>query len=166
VHIGEIVDGAAIWQGFLPGSEISAQITPADYFDCDGSRGIHALLVLQSATWCGPCQVEAAALEGKMSGGWDALGVEVITLMVEQQPEQAATVDTAQAWKNQFGLSSVAVAADPQFSFDAFDYDQHIPHSGFPTQLLVDPRTMQIVVRMDGDTPIDTQIEQLASDNQ
>jgi hypothetical protein len=166
VHTGDLVDAAAVWEGFPAGATVAQTMVPSDYLDCDGSKGIHALLILQSATWCAPCQIEAAALQGKLDQGWSDLGVAVLTLMVEQQPEQPATVATAQAWKNEFGLSSAAVAADPQFTFDAFDFDKHIPHSGFPTQLLVDPRTMKIVVRQDSDIPLDAQVEQLAADNQ
>ena len=162
---GMLVDGSLSWQGFPAGASSPTTVAATDFFDCDGSRGVDAILVVQSATWCGPCQAEAAKLEGKMGGAWAGLGIRVLTLMVEDANESPATVDTASAWKNAFGLTSIAVAADPAFSFDYFNYEMHISGGAFPTQLVVDPRTMKIVVREEGDLPLDAQLEQLAEKN-
>ena len=41
---GQIVPPNLTWQGFAPGSSTASTISIQDFFDCDGSRGIHAVL--------------------------------------------------------------------------------------------------------------------------
>lgn len=41
---GQIVPPNLTWQGFAPGSSAAQTISILDFFDCDGSRGIHAVL--------------------------------------------------------------------------------------------------------------------------
>lgn len=42
---GEIVPPTISWQGYAPGGSSPTTITTQDLFDCDGSRGIHAVIV-------------------------------------------------------------------------------------------------------------------------
>jgi hypothetical protein len=167
VHAGEIV-GALEWQGYAGTDAKPSTIAAYDYYDCDGTRGIHALVITQSALWCGPCQADAGTMETKLNAEWSALGIRALTLMVEHNTDQPATIATAETWKQSLGLTKVDVATDAIYSFDAFDFDKHIPHSGFPVHLVVDPRTMQIIMRSDttptGALPI-AEIEQLAQQN-
>lgn len=164
---GMLVDGTLSWSGFPAGADAIGTMESASLFDCDGSKGIHGVLVVESATWCGPCQQEAAGLQAKMDASWKALGIRVIELMVQDASEQAATVDTANAWKESFGLHDVAVGADPGFSFDYFDFDKHISGGYFPTAIVVDPRTMTVVARQPGPETKDLHaiVEDLAKKN-
>jgi hypothetical protein len=163
---GMLVDGALAWEGIAASDDAPATVTMADYYDCDGTKGINALLVIQSATWCAPCQADAATLEQKMQSSWSALGIRALTLMVEDGTSAPATVATAQQWKDNFGLDSVDVAADPDFSFRFLDVEHHIDEAVFPTQIVIDPRTMTIAVRDLTDADIGPQLEALASANQ
>lgn len=164
VHVGETVDPSLSWQGYGPSSDVAGAVSPPDFFDCDGSKGIHAVLFVLSATWCEPCQAEATTLEGK-AAQWSSMGIRVVTLMVQDATENPAALATATQWKTQFGLSNVGVVADPGFSFDQFDFATHTDHTGFPTQIIVDPRTMKIVTYQQGDAPVDSQLEALAESN-
>jgi hypothetical protein len=159
------VDGALKWEGFPAGSDVAANIPVTNYFDCDGAKGINAVLIVLSSTWCQPCQAEAMKLPGKVSGGWDAAGIRVLTLMVQDASQNPAMLSTAEQWKNNFGLTNIAVAADPNFSFDQFDFATHTDHTGFPTQIIVDPRTMKIALYQQGDQSIDAELEKLAAMN-
>ena len=42
---GQVVPENLSWQGFMPDSSQSATVAIADFFDCDGSRGINAIMV-------------------------------------------------------------------------------------------------------------------------
>ena len=43
VDVGQIVPPTLSWEGFAPGEPSSSTLLITDLFDCDGSRGIHAL---------------------------------------------------------------------------------------------------------------------------
>jgi hypothetical protein len=159
ITIGATVSGNLSWQGYPEGSSQAATISIQDYYDCDGSKGVNAILLLNSATWCGNCQQEASDLNANIAGGWAAAGIKVITLMVQNQSSQPATLPTAQQWKDNFGLTTSAVVADPNFSFAGSGT------IGLPLELIVDPRTMQIVDRQEGYSGVHTKLEQLAAQN-
>lgn len=143
VDVGDVVSGGLSWQGFAEGASQAGTISIQDYFDCDGSKGINALLIINSATWCGACQSEASDLPSHASS-FKQKGIRVLTLMVENQSHAPATLSTAQTWRNYFGLQSFATAADPDFTFAGYG------SVSLPLQILVDPRTMEIVDRIDG----------------
>jgi hypothetical protein len=42
---GQVVPPTLSWQGYAPGSNTVTTITPEDLFDCDGSKGINAVMV-------------------------------------------------------------------------------------------------------------------------
>jgi hypothetical protein len=45
VDSGQILPPTLSWSGFAPGSSAASTFTAEDLFDCDGSRGIHAVVV-------------------------------------------------------------------------------------------------------------------------
>jgi hypothetical protein len=159
---GQVLSPNLKWQGYAVGASSTATIATKDLYDCDGSKQINAILFDMAATWCGACQEEALALPSEMSSSWAADGVKVITLMVQDEAGQPATLATALAWRNAFHLADVAmVVADPTIEL--------VPHStvmiGLPTNVLVDPRTMRIVSLVQGYAPGDPSIDQLARQN-
>ncbi len=158
VSMGKVVPQSFTWQGFKENSQSPSAISIQDYFDCDGSKGQNALLIVQSATWCAVCQEEASQMNAHVAG-WAGLGIRVLTLMIEDSDSSPATVQTALDWKGYFNLSKVAVAADPAFSF------AHPGSNGLPMSILVDPRTMTIVAIEEGYSGDFTALEQLAQQN-
>jgi hypothetical protein len=133
-------------------------MTPKDFFDCDGSRGIHALLIIDSSSWCSACRNEASGMEQHIASSWGPAGVKVLQLLVENSSAQPATTATAQSWKDYFQLKSVWVAADPNFLLKS------PAATAYPYKMIVNPRTMQIVSTYTGGA-YDSQVLQLANSN-
>lgn len=113
-------------------------VTASDLFDCDGSKGINAIVFDVSAEWCAACISEASDFK-TLIPQYEMLGVKAITLMVEDAAHSPATLMTATNWKSTYNLA-IDVCADPYFSFH--------PPSGssvnLPVEIVVDPRTMRI----------------------
>ena len=143
VDVGNYVQGNLAWQGYAENSAASGTVSIQDYFDCDGSKGINALLIVNSATWCGACQEEASDLPSH-AATFAQKGIRILTLMVENANGAPASLSTATSWRDNFGLDAYGTAADPNFSFAGFG------SVGLPLQILVDPRTMKIVDRSEG----------------
>jgi hypothetical protein len=158
--LGSLVNSNLTWQGFPEGADQATTIRITDYLDCDGSRGINALLVDTSATWCEACQVEAKTFDAKIANGWQQKGIHVLTLMVENAASQPATLQTAQQWKQTYQLTT-AVAADPGYSFVGSSSS-----IGLPLEVVVDPRTMKIVDREEGYSGDYSKLEGVALQNQ
>jgi hypothetical protein len=138
---GQVPPPALSWAGWAEGGA-AATIELRDYLDCDGSKGVNAILVDQSAAWCGPCQAVARKLGQNLRDGWSARGIHVITLLTEGVDRSPATLDTALAWKRRFGLEGTAVAADPALSLRGTLAEAQAP---YPYEIVIDPRTMRIV---------------------
>jgi hypothetical protein len=126
------------WQGYRENSSTVETISITDYFDCDGSKGIHAVMFATQSWYCGGCQQEASALEGEMAS-WGPQGIKVGVMLLTGSSDYGATTGDALEWKNQWGLQSVAVVADPGASLMPAYADS------VPQQSVVDPRTMQVV---------------------
>ena len=111
----------------------------------DGTRGINALVMDTSAQWCVPCQGEATDIphwfsaSGPGAANWTSLGVQVLTLVIQNVVGNPATTTTAQQWRNMFGLTDIYVVADPSVTFAT---------QGVPYNVLVDPRTMKITTEI------------------
>jgi hypothetical protein len=140
---GDTLDPNLTWQGYSEGSNQPTTISIADYLDCDGSKGINAVLIDSSAIWCPACQDEATALPSDMQK-WAPLGIRVLTLMIEDGQHMPATVANADQWKKNFGLDTSAVVADPKYSM--------LPPGdvGLPYQTILDPRTMKVTTTQEG----------------
>jgi hypothetical protein len=157
VQVGNVVQGDLSWQGYAESSSQTTTISIQDYYDCDGSKGINALLIVSSATWCGACQEEATDLPSH-AASFKQKGIRILTLMVENASAQPATLSTATQWRDNFGLDAYATCADPGFDFAGNG------SVGLPLQIIVDPRTMKIVDRQDGYAGYST-LTQLADKN-
>jgi thiol-disulfide isomerase/thioredoxin len=155
---GMVIPQNLTWQGYAPGQSSVSTLSANDLYDCDGRYGINAILFDTSALWCGACQQEASALPQFMQT-WGPQGVKVITLVIQDSVQQPATTATAQQWRNAFNLTQDWVVADPGFSF------AHSGQNGLPMNVLVDPRTMQIVKVVEGYGGMDPAVSQLALKN-
>jgi hypothetical protein len=138
--VGDVVDPGFTWQGYLAGSSAIATLTPNDLFDCDGTKGINALVFDVSAAWCAACQSQASNM-GSLSTEDDTLGIHVVTLIVQDASQAPATTATAEQWKSQYSLDDVTVCADPGFSFAPANPSQ----VQLPVTVIVDPRSMKIM---------------------
>jgi hypothetical protein len=92
-----MLDPSLQWQGYAPGASSASTIKITDFFDCDDS-----------------CNDEADHIPDWMSGGWAKDGVNVITLLVEDENGNAPTATTAEQWVKKHSLTSVNVCADPK----------------------------------------------------
>lgn len=151
------------WQGYVNESTQVSAVSMADYHDCAGQKGINSLLIAVSATWTGTCQEQAKTLTDKMTNEWEALGIRVLTLMIEDADSKPATTDTALQWKQQYGLTSTTVAADPQFFFSQLASGGAI---GLPFLVVVDTRTMTLVETQEGYPFDETSLVETAKKNQ
>lgn len=138
---GDVPPPTLSWGGWAEGGAAST-IALRDYFDCNGSKGVNAILVDQSAAWCGVCQTVARKIGQNLRDGWSARGIHVITLLSEGTDRSPATLDTALTWKQQFRLDGTAVAADPALSLRGTVAEAQ---ALYPYEIVIDPRTMRIV---------------------
>jgi hypothetical protein len=76
------------------------------------------------------------AASGAGAADWSALGVRILTLVIQNVAMTPASVTTAQQWRSMFDLTNLSyVVADPSVTF---------PAAGVPYNVLIDPRTMKI----------------------
>jgi hypothetical protein len=137
---GQVPPPTLSWEGIDENGKRTT-ISIADYHDCDGSRGINAILIDQSTVWCGVCRRLAKKLAEKVHGEWNQRGIHVITLITQAADTTPATADTAMQWRRQFQLDGSAVVADPLRSFRETAGQQMAP---YPYEIMIDPRTMKI----------------------
>ncbi len=139
--VGNVIPPDLKWDGVVAGGSAVTYSTN-DFFDCDGSKGLNAVIFDSSAEWCGACQAEAQELEGFIRTTWGQNGVAVITLMMEDLNHKPSTdLALAKNWASKFHLQNVPVVLDPNFDF-AKGTSGTI---GLPYNVLVNPRTMKVV---------------------
>ncbi len=160
--MGDVVDPKLEWQGYVGDSGQATTVSMRDYYDCDGSKGYTALLLDESATWCPDCEQEAAHIAPETTSSWQAMGVQVVTLMNEDQQQNPASLDTALSWRNEYALTAGAVCADPQWTTKLWGGASSIGN-GLPTNVLIDPRTMRIMAIQP--TDLDGTVQNLAASN-
>lgn len=161
VGVGMTVPASLSWQGYAPGSSQPTTIAIQDLYDCDGTRGIDAILIETAQYGCSACSEQASGLNVQMQS-WSAQGLNilVLTLLLDDQSEAPATAASALTWRQAWGLNDAYVAADPGFSM--------VPGNdvGTPQMTVVDPRTMQVVALEEGwGGYYPPQLEQLAHGN-
>ena len=149
------------FEGYVGDATEVSLVGVGDYYDCDGSKGINALLVDVSGTWCGACQQEASILNNKLKTTYGPLGIEVLTLMIEDADYKPATPEVALAWKQQYNLPTT-VAADPNFAYATVAGSQTI---GLPLSIILDTHTMQIVDVQQGYPFDEAKLMEIAQNN-
>lgn len=156
---GSTVAPTHSWQGYVAAGAPQSAIAMQDFFDCDGTKNINAVLVIESTVWCGACRNEAAGLQSRMQSSWGSAGVKVMQLLVENNSGGPGSPNDGAWWINNFGLKTVAVAADPNFLL------RSPASTAYPYKVLIDPRTMKVVRTYTGGY-YDSQVLQLAQSNQ
>jgi hypothetical protein len=66
-----------------------------------------------------------------------------VTLLIQNNAYEPATLEVATQWRAQFAETMIYVGVDPAITFT---------NEGLPHNLLVDPRTMVITTDIDNDT--------------
>lgn len=152
-QVGAVIDPSLQWQCYVDDSATPTTVAMSDFFDCDGKKGVRAILLEQAATWCGDCVKEVQQVGPLASGAWKDEGVRVVTLMAQDAQEQPATLDTALTWRNEFSLTTGVACADPAWTTRRWGVPSAGGDNGFPTNVIVDPRTMRIFAIQPGDLP-------------
>lgn len=145
----KILSPSESWTGYAPGGSATTTVTPEDLFDCDGSRGINAVIFTTAQTTCGPCQQEAQYEIAPNLSSWASQGIVVVTLMYG---------GGASGWRNAFDLQDSYVVDDYEGSFFTGNGD------ATPTNVIWDPRTGKIVEWWQGSGGLEA-AEQLAAQN-
>ncbi len=158
LEVGDRFRGTFAWEGYTANQASSSVIEAASYFDCDGSLGTTAVLFVQVILPCLACQSQATGLASELPADWEARGIRVVMLVALDENRAPATLQTAQAWRDTFGVAFVAVAADPNFTFGAIT-------GGLPIQVVLDPKTMQIAAVESGYSGDYSVLDALARDN-
>jgi hypothetical protein len=161
--VGDVVDPSLSWQGYLDDGTEAQAVSIRQYYDCDGSKGVNALMLDESATWCADCESQAQRIAPELSSSWKSQGVHVVTLMAEDQSENPATLATALSWRNEYALTTGAVCADPGWTTKLWN-GAPSGGNGFPTNIVIDPRTMKIVALQSG-ADLDATVTNLATAN-
>jgi hypothetical protein len=142
---GDILAPTLTWQGYAANETTVSTLTMSDLFDCDGSKGIQAIIFDDSAGWCAACEDQAHD-EASLTAQYDQLGIKAITLLIMDASEAAATTDTASAWRMTYNLMDVGIYADPNFLLEPTNTNT----IGLPLTMIVDPRTMKIAQVLEG----------------
>lgn len=158
IQVGDKLDPELAWPGYVEGNPDAGMISLGDYFDPDGSKGITALLITEGQADCGPCIKEAKDIAASLPEKWTPAGIRVVQLVVSDIKGNPATLDTALAWK-QSSAASWPVGADPNFTF------AQLGSNPYPIQVIVDPRTLTVVDRLEGYRPTLPELEALAKKN-
>jgi hypothetical protein len=146
VAVGKVLSPTLQWQGFLPNATTPTTVPISDLYDCDGSKGINAIVVDSAGQWCVACQGVAQEIPTWLSAkgdNWAKMGVQFLNLVIQNNDYEPATITTAQQWRSLWMLTSIYVVADPNDTF---------PTDELPYELLVDPRTMKVLRDLTTDT--------------
>ncbi|HEY6463613.1 MAG TPA: hypothetical protein VIY73_25770 [Polyangiaceae bacterium] len=160
--VGAVVDPTLSWQGYRDDGTTATTVAMTDYYDCDGSRGVDALLVDEAAQWCSDCASQEVTIGPDIGSTWKSQGVHVVTLLAQDTEENPATLATALSWRNEYALTTGAVCADPSWTTKLWG-GASSSGNGFPTSVVIDPRTMKIVAIQPKDVP--TTVTSLAAAN-
>jgi len=148
ITLNKVLDPSLTWQGYAPGATTASIIKITDLYDPDGSKGINAIVIDNAGQWCVACQGISKEIPTWLSpqgDNWGKLGVKILNLIIQNNDYEPATITTAEQWRTAYSLTAIYVVADPNTTF---------PASQLPHDFLVNPRTMKIVVNMDGDTSL------------
>ncbi len=145
----KILSPNSSWTGYAPGGSSTTSLTAEDLFDCDGSKGINAVIFTMAQTTCGPCQDEAQNEIAPNLASWSGDGIVVVTLMYG---------GGSAGWRNAFNLEDSYVVDDYDGTFFTGNGD------ATPTNVIWDPRTATIVEWWQGSGGLQA-AEQLAAQN-
>lgn len=160
--VGNALPQTMKWPGYPANETTLGEVRVEDLYDCDGKKGINAILFIGASGTCGICIQEAQELSARMQSSWGPMGIQVVSLVLADGQGAPADANDALTWKEQFGLTDTAVAADPGITFAEPGPDGVI---GTPLITVVDPRTMEVVFKQEGSSGQYPELEALAQKN-
>ena len=146
VAAGQHVPSNLAWQGLGPGEDQERNISIEEFFDCDGSRGVHAVLLVTSQYGCSRCNSQASGLT-QMLASWaeEGLNIQVLTLKIEDSNgSKPASMEGVNHWRDAYGLSTSFVAFDNGYTMIPREGGGGVSF-GTPLNSVIDPRTMEVV---------------------
>lgn len=150
VAVGDVLQDATFF-GYKDAQAAEAgqleSFSLSDFYDPDGSKGIDALYLSISASWCPPCQAEAKALPELVENlqaksqkyPERRLRVAFFQDLYEGPTQKAATQGDLDKWQKRYKLP-FPVVIDPKAKMSAYFDRNSIPYS-----LLIDAKTMKIL---------------------
>jgi hypothetical protein len=112
----------------------------------EGSPKPKAIMLNLSAVWCGPCKDEATNVLPPEYAKYGPEGLEVVMVLADTNtPGEAAGWKELNAWVTTFDVQYVA----------AIDTDRELANEftgigSYPVNMLIDPRTLQVVEAIQG----------------
>lgn len=125
--------------GNLTVDDAAGVISLSKYYQ---NKNVRALIVSASAEWCQPCQHEQPALKAAFEANEGRLAI--LETLVQNKVGNPAVIETTDVWRNQFSIPFDLVV-DPAYALAPY-YEI----TAFPMNMLIDPRTMQIVWQGNG----------------
>jgi AhpC/TSA family len=120
----------------------------SDFYDPDGSKNIELLIISAVATWCGVCQTEYQDMqEAALYAGLRPRGVQMLGILFEDAEALPAAYADMNIWAEHFDVEFPFVL-DPGFKTGVY-FDR----SATPMNMVVDAKTMQILLVMTGYYP-------------
>ncbi|MRG92700.1 TlpA family protein disulfide reductase [Polyangium spumosum] len=106
-----------------------------------------ALAIIISASWCGPCQYEAAEVLPGLRDKYQPMGGEFLLALAEGISGSPATPDDLTKWVKKFAIDYPSVT-DPGGKLAAL-----WESDSFPANIIINTRTMEIVHTYAGPPP-------------
>jgi hypothetical protein len=125
------------FKGYRDGKGEWTDIVMLDYYDPDGSRGIHAIYITVSAEWCPVCKEDAKVLPYWYESHYKPRGARFITSILQTFDRRPATKAAVDAWVD---------AYKPNFDIVADEKEKTFPSTfeALPVNYEIDPRTMVV----------------------
>jgi hypothetical protein len=158
VRVDEILPAELAWDGFAPMEDSPRRIGIDELHDCDGTHGIHALLLSTIQPGTLASENHAAAVR-ELLPAWHTQGIGVAFLLLYDEGGAHVSIEGVASWRNDTIVRDVFVLADPDFLLVAGGM------VNTPQNQVVDPRTMRVVTIAEGHPFDAAPLEALAADN-
>ena len=113
----------------------------------EGQPKPKAMLIVMSAVWCGPCQLEAAKTLPDKHEEFAPAGEFLLVLADSETAGVPADDSDLAGWTNKYPTDFPAVI-DPDY-----ELGQQFPASAYPANMILDTTTMTIVEKITGAAP-------------
>ena len=116
----------------------------SDYYDPAGTKGVQLLMINTAAIWCSACVAEHDTLPEHVSE-LAPQGLVVLSTLFQDGKREPATLADVERWIANFH-TNFPMVADPELQLD-----RYASSDSAPLNMLVDPRSMQILRKYVGD---------------